>query len=92
MGTFAVLLHEEQEESAAVRERLENVFAESDRYKFSDHVYLVIGPPLADDVMEQLEIPQNEGSFAAILSLNGSFAGRSWSKLWEWLREADTKR
>ena len=92
MGTFAVLLHGEEASSANVRIRLEGVFPESDYYKFSDHVYLVTGALLTSDVMEKLKITEDEDAYAAVLSLNGSFAGRSWSKLWEWLREADARR
>lgn len=92
MGTFAVLLHEETESSANVGKRLEGVFPESDYYKFSDHVYLVTGVHQTSDVMEKLEITEDENAYAAVLSLNGSFAGRSWSNLWGWLREADARR
>ncbi len=93
MGSFAVLLHEDKKASSTnVRKRLEGVFPESDYYKFSDHVYLVTGVLLTTDVMEKLKITEDEDAYAAVLSLNGSFAGRSWSKLWEWLREADARQ
>ena len=69
-----------------------DAFPESDYYKFSEHVYLVTGAPLTTDVAEKLEITEDEQAFAAILSLNGSYSGRSWSKLWEFLRQADARR
>lgn len=93
MGTFAVLLHEQEEESSArIRKRLVDAFAKSDYFEFSEHVYLVTGAPLTTDVADKLEITEDEQAFAAILSLNGSYSGRSWSKLWEFLRQADARR
>ena len=90
MSAFAVILHEDElESSVKLRERIEEHYPGSEHYKFSDHVYLVTGPRLTTDVTEALGFNQDDDLYAAVLSLNGSFSGRSWVKLWEWLKSAE---
>ena len=44
------------------------------------------------DVMEALEMDDDESLYAAILRLNGSYSGRSWTKLWDWMKAAEEAR
>ena len=93
MGTFAVLLHEDElARSAELRDRIENRYPGSGRspgsghYKLSDHVYLVSGPRLISEVNDALGFGDDQELCAAIFRLNDSFSGRSYTSLWNWLR------
>ena len=90
MSAFVVLLHDDKPElSAKLRAGIENRFAGSRHHKFSDDVYLVTGARSASDVFSALGLDDDRGIHAAVLALSGSFSGRSWMNLWEWLRAAD---
>ena len=41
------------------------------------------------DVLDRLGLDDNDDLYAAVLSLNGSYSGRSWVKLWDWMKTAD---
>ena len=84
-SAFAIMLHDgEYESNARLRAKIEKKFAGSGHYKFSDHVCLVTGPRLATDVLSTLGSGDDESPHAAVFRLNGSFSGRSWTKLWDW--------
>lgn len=93
MGAYVVMLHEEgPDASVTLRERIEKRFPGSERYKFSDHVYLVTGPLLVSEVLEKLGIDDDEDLYAAVLPLKGSYSGRSWVELWDWMKATDQAR
>lgn len=90
MSAFVVLLHDDEPESSAkLRGRIKEKFPESEHFEFSDHAYLVTGPRLVTDVLDQLGFDDDEKLFAAVLRLNGSYSGRSWNKLWDWMRSTE---
>ena len=90
---FVVLLHEDEPESSnKLQQRIEEHFPGSDHYKFSDLVYLVTGPRLVTEVKEKLGFNEDRELYGAVLRLNGSFSGRSWMTMWDWLRAAEEGR
>ncbi len=90
MSAFLVLLHEnEPEANGKLRQQIEKKYPGSSHYKFSDHVYLVTGPRLVNEVQEALGFDEDEKLYGAILRLNGSFSGRSWTKMWDWLKSTE---
>lgn len=44
------------------------------------------------EVLEKLRIDDDEDLYAAVLSLNGSYSGRSWVELWDWMKATDQAR
>ncbi|MDE0669023.1 MAG: hypothetical protein OXI48_08360 [bacterium] len=93
MGTFAVLLHEDERESNdMIRERIETRYPKDEHYKFAENLYLVTGPRLANEVVEALGMTENDSLAAVVLRLNGSFTGRSWTSFWDWMRAANEPR
>ncbi len=90
MSAFAIFLHHDQTESnKRLRKLIEEAYPESAHYKFSDFVYLVTGPRVVSEVAETLKLDDEEDLYAAILRLNGSFTGRSWTAMWDWLRATE---
>ena len=93
MSAFVVMLHEDEPDAAVVlRERIEEQFPGSEHFKFSDHIYLVTGVRLVSDVLQKLGLDDDVNLYAAVLSLNGSYSGRSWSRLWDWMKTTDQAR
>ena len=95
MGSFLVLLHEnppQPDDNEDILAKIEEEFPEPDSYKFSDQVILISGPRLTTEVAKRLGFDDHDQRVGAILSLNGSFGGRSYAALWEWLRTADQPR
>ena len=91
MSAFAIILHEDEPEAnEKVRNRIEEVYPDSKHFAFSPLAYLVTGPRLVDDVINDLGLHDDDDIvYGAVLRLNGSFSGRSWERLWDWLRAAD---
>lgn len=90
MSTFVILLHDDEPDpSAKLRVDIEHCFAGSKHYKFSDSAYLVTGARSASDVSRAMGFDDAPSLHAAVLELTGSFSGRSWMNLWEWLKAAD---
>ena len=90
MGTFAVLLHEDESESnATIRERIEKNYPQGHHFKFAENLYLVTGPRLANEVVQALGMVEDVHLAAVVLRLNGSFTGRSWTSFWDWMRAAN---
>ena len=93
MSAFAVILHEDEPESSAkIRAHIEEHYPGSNHYKFSDFVYFVTGPRLVSDVLDTLGFDDDDDLYGAVLRLNGSFSGRSWTKLWDWMKAAEEVR
>ena len=93
MGTFAVLLHDDEPEAnERVRERIEEKFPEDQHYRFGDTVYIISGPRLADEVVKALGLADDTDLAAVVLRLNGSYTGRSWTSFWDWMRAANEPR
>ena len=90
VSAFAVLLHDDETESKEeLTRRIEEAYPGDKHFKFSDGVYIVTGPRLVDDVAKTLGLHDEADRFGVVLRLNGSFSGRSWTNLWDWLRAAD---
>ncbi|MDE0116080.1 MAG: hypothetical protein OXT07_05630 [bacterium] len=90
MSAFAVFLHQDEPEASnKVRKHIEENFPGSNHYKFSEYVYLVTGPRLVNEVSGALGLDDDDDLYAAVLSLNGSFGGRSWVAMWDWLKAAE---
>ena len=90
MGTFAVILQEtDPEKAATIRERITTRYPDGKHFRISDEIFLVSGPVLSQDIADALGVEDDPEMLLIVLRLNGSFSGRSWSTLWEWLRAAD---
>lgn len=87
MSAFAILLHDDPT-AAEIRAKIKDTYPDPDRYEFSEHVYLITGPKLATEITAALGLDDNPELNAAILRLNGSYSGRSWLKLWDWMQAA----
>ena len=94
MSAFVIMLHDDDTSNDELRSSIEKTYPGSSHYKFSDFVYLVTGPRLVSDITHDLGFDDdgNEKLYAAILRLNGSYSGRSWIKLWDWLQAAEQAR
>ena len=96
MSAFVVLLHDDETAEAdndLIREQLRSNYEEADLFEFSDSVFFVTGPRLVDDVATGLGLMDDEQPRrGVVVSLNGSHSGRSWKRLWDWLRAADAER
>ena len=93
MSAFVVVLHDDEPKaSATLRDRIKEKYPDGEHYRLSEYTYLVTGPRLVSDVVESLGVNEDEDLYAAILRLNGSFSGRSWANLWDWLRAAEENR
>jgi len=93
MSAFVIVLHDDEPEaSATLRTRIEEKYPKTEHYKLSEFTYLVTGPRLVSEVAESLGMDDDDKLFAAVLRLNGSFSGRSWANLWDWLRAAEGNR
>ena len=90
MGTFAVILQDtDPEQLATTREQIMENYPSPGHFEISDEVILVSGSFLSSHITKTLGIDDNPEMRLIVLSLNGSFSGRSWAHLWEWLRAAD---
>lgn len=94
MSGFVILLHtdEQKESNDEIRKRIKAEYPGSEHFEFSEFTYLVTGPRLTSDVREALGINEENSLSAAILRLNGSYSGRSWVRLWEWMRAAEATK
>ena len=92
MGSFVVLLHEDADDNEAIREKIEEAYPPPQSYEFSDEVIFISGPTLTNEITKELGFDEDEGRAGAIVSLNGSFGGRSYNALWEWLRTVGQPR
>lgn len=88
MSAFAIILHDE-ESSPRLRKLIEEGYPGSEHFKFPDSVYFVTGPRLVTEVTASLGFDDDADLYAARLRLNGSFSGRSWIRLWDWLKAAE---
>ena len=90
MSAFVVLLHDDEGESTdRLRSKIKEKFPGSEHFEFSEHTYLVTGPRLVTDVLDTLGLDDDETLYAAVLRLNGSYSGRSWLKLWDWMQSTE---
>ena len=90
---FVVMLHEsEPEANEKLRARIEERFPSPQSYKFSDHVYLLAGPKLIEQVDDALGLRDDHELSAAILRLRGSYGGRSWRNMWDWFQAMEEAR
>lgn len=90
MSAFVILLHEDEPlANEKLSASIEEKFPDSEHFKFSSHAYLVTGERLVSDVIERLGFDDDDTLFAAVLRLNGSYSGRSWLKLWDWMQSAE---
>ena len=88
-----MMLHEDEPESSEkLRARIEERFPSPQSYKFSDHVYLLTGPKLVENITDELGLNEDDELYAAVLRLNGSYSGRSWRAMWDWFRAAEEAR
>ena len=96
MSAFLVLLHDEDEDenkNSFVRESITTKYPDDAHVEFSDHAFFVVGPRLVEDLANDIGLLDDEPPRrGVVLRLNGSHSGRSWRRLWDWLREADATR
>lgn len=90
MSSFAIVLHDDDEEShARIQPLIEEHFGGDKHFRISENTYVVTGVRLVEEVAAKLGLNDEEGITGAVLRLNGSFGGRSYTTLWDWLRAAD---
>ncbi|MYB40832.1 MAG: hypothetical protein F4X76_01305 [Chloroflexi bacterium] len=87
-----MLLHnDEPSANTALQEKLSNDFTDAERYKFSDLVWFVRGDDLSpSDLLLKLDVGREAP--AALISMNGTFEGVTWTDLWDWINAAASER
>ena len=88
MSAFAVILNEPNEQVIA---RLKEVYPDPDHLELSPTAYLVSGNLLIEDVAAKLGFKGEdaiEGAVGVVLRLNGTYGGRSFRSVWDWLARA----
>lgn len=89
MATFAVILNEPNERVAA---RLRETFPEPNHLSLSPTVYLVSGDLLVDALTAALGFAGDDAiddAVGVVFRLNGTWGGRSYQSVWDWLARAD---
>ena len=90
MGTYIVISQgPDQESIESVQERIAKHYPDNESYQIDDRIHLISGPDFTQDILDVLNPEDGPERLFVILSLNGSFAGRSRTDLWNWLRDAD---
>ena len=90
MGTYAVYLKAETPESInRAVDLLEENYSERQRYRVAEDFFLISGPYMSGEITKALVLDEDPDLNLVVLRLNGSFSGRSWPSLWEWLKSAD---
>lgn len=92
MSTFAVILNEPNDEVVA---RLKEAYPEPDHIELGPTVYLVAGDLLIEDMTARLGFKGEDaidGAVGVVFRLNGSYAGRNYRSLWDWLTRAEASR
>ena len=92
MSAFVVILHDDEPDANKVlRERIKEGFPGDQHYEFSDTVHLITGVRLIEQIASKLgfEDEDDDEALGVVLRLNGSYQGRSYSKLWDWMRAAN---
>ncbi len=90
MGTFIVISQgPDQEANERIRERIDKEYSRNASYEIDDRIHLIAGPDFTQDILDALRPEGDPETHFVVLSLNGSFGGRSRTDLWNWLRDAD---
>ena len=91
MSTFAVILNEPNDEVVA---RLKEAYPEPDHLELNRTVYLLAGDLLIENVIERLGFKGEhaiDDAVGIVLRLNGTYSGRNYRSVWDWLARAEEK-
>ena len=91
MSTFAVILNEPNDEVVA---RLKEAYPEPDHLELNRNVYLLSGDLLIENVIERLGFKGEDAiddAVGIVLRLNGTYSGRNYRSVWDWLARAEEK-
>lgn len=89
MSMFAVILNEPNE---TVVSRIEETYPEPNHLQISPTAFLVSGDLLVEDVTSRLGFSGDaavEGAVGVVLRLNGTYGGRTYRTVWDWLARAE---
>lgn len=89
MSTFAVILNEPNERVLA---RLRETFPEPNHLSLSPTAHLVSGDLLVDALTAALGFAGDDAiddAVGVVFRLNGTWGGRSYQSVWDWLARAD---
>ena len=92
MSTFAVILNEPNDEVVA---RLKEAYPEPDHLELNSNVYLLSGDLLIENVIERLGFKGEnaiDDAVGIVLRLNGTYSGRNYRSVWDWLACAEASR
>ena len=92
MSTFAVILNEPNEQVVA---RLKETYPEPDHLENSPTAYLVVGDLLVDALTTRLGFSDDdaiEGAVGVVFRLSGTYGGRTYRSIWDWLARAEEKQ
>ena len=91
MSTFAVILNEPNDEVVA---RLKEAYPEPDHLELNSNVYLLSGNLLIENVIQRLGFKGEnaiDDAVGIVLRLNGTYSGRNYRSVWDWLARAEEK-
>ena len=86
MSIFAVIIHDPD---AGVGSQLEQAYPEREQIQLAPNIYLVSGDLLITDIVERIGLKE-EPSGGVVFRLNGTYSGRTYPRVWDWLARAAT--
>ena len=85
MAIFAVILHDPD---PSVITRLENAYPDPDHLRIQPNVYLITGDFLIEQIVRDLHFTQEATDAGIVFRLNGTYGGRTYPSVWDWLARA----
>ena len=86
MALFAVMFHDHDPEAI---ERLKAAYPAPDHLELQTGVYLINGDLLIEDILKRLGIDRSEGQSALVFRLNGTYGGKTYRSVWDWLARTE---
>ena len=86
MALFAVMFHDHDPEAI---EQLKAAYPAPDHLELQTGVYLINGDLLIEDILKRLDIDRPEGQAALVFRLNGTYGGKTYRSVWDWLARTE---
>ena len=86
MALFAVMFHDHDPEAI---ERLKEAYPAPDHIELQPDVYLINGDLLIEDILKRLRIDRPDGRGALVFRLNGTYGGKTYRSVWDWLARTE---
>ena len=82
MAIFAVI---SDQPNPAINDKIIASYAENDRYKLNDNVWLIVADKLAETIGQELGIAGGASGWVVVFGISPAYFGWHNKNLWEWL-------